>query len=953
MKMAPAQWQTISSLLDEALALPPAHRAAWLDTREFPDATLRTLLRDLLDRPGGAETADLIGTLPALDRLPDAAQWAPGSIVGPYRLVREIGRGGMGAVWLAERADGLLKRSVALKLPIVAVARDVLAERFARERDILASLTHPNIARLYDAGFASDGQPYLALEYVDGEPLTHYCDRLRLPLRARIRLFLQVLAGVQHAHANLALHRDLKPSNILVTAQGDIKLLDFGIAKLMAEGRAQETALTQVAGRALTPDYAAPEQITGAALTTAADVYALGVVLYELCAGRRPYRLRRGTRSELEEAIVAQDVVRPSSAVSGDAAAQRGTSAHKLARALAGDLDTIVEKALRKAPSHRYASTEAFAADLARYLDGQPVLARPASRWYRARKFAQRNRLALLASGAVGAALIAGASVAVWQAHIARAEAARAHASQDFLVRLFQRTARNNPGGAAAADTTVRQLLDIGSRQLVDDAHDDPDLAFDLLQLLTRLNVELDLLDPAGRLSERAVALARERHGADSLPYAQALAQKADLLYRAAHYAEAIGAAEDALRIAERTPQSTAELRARAHVIIGNSQYQIDASQPAEAQRHLELALALLKDVHATSEDRSRAAYFLAWIAESQRDFARAEVYYRDGIDAGKANFGERSFIVAMGYEGMSDMFRVSQRLPEARAAIEQALSIYEYVLGPRHGTIAFARATLALTLAAGGQRAEAERLLDQSVALAQQVFGSEARQVAYPAGYAARVKANRGELDAAAQSYELALVVYAHESPSSLSNRAMRVEYAEVEIARGQFDRAAALLDESQRGFDAAHDDASVHRAWLTTARAELLCARGDRAAGQALFDQALAQMGSLKSRGAFLLPRYAAALARTHPDAAHAQRVLDRLREVGLLAGDAGAAKLDLEDQARLAYGAGVLETIVGDAEAARPSLARVVSLREGSDAPDSPWLGEARVALAQVQR
>jgi len=951
MKMALAQWQVISSLLDEALALPPERRAAWLDTLHLEDETLDTLLRELLDRPGGAETADLIGTLPALDRLPDVAQWQAGAIVGPYRLLREIGRGGMGAVWLAERADGLVKRSVALKLPIVAVARDVLAERFARERDILASLTHRNIARLYDAGFAADGQPYLALEYVDGQPLTHYCDRHRLTLRHRLELFLQVLTAVQHAHANLALHRDLKPSNVLVTAQGEIKLLDFGIAKLMAEGSAQETALTQLSGRALTPDYAAPEQILGAPLTTAADVYALGVVLYELCAGRRPYRLRRGTRNELEEAIVAQDVARPSSALGTEAAAARGTTPRKLARALAGDLDTMVLKALRKQPDDRYPSAEAFAADVRRYLEGRPVAARPASRWYLARKFAQRNRLALSASGAVAVALVAGATVALWQAHIAGAEAARAHASQDFLVRLFERTARNNPGGAAAADIPVRELLNVGSRQLIDDTRDDPDLAFDLLQLLTRLNVELDLLDPAQKLSDRAVELARTRSGEASLPYAEAIAQRADLLYRAAHYADAIAAARQALQIAERTPARTEALRAKTQLIIGNSQYQIDASQPAEARRHLETALALLKAMHSTSEDRSRAAYFLAWIAESQRDFAGAEAYYRDGIEAGKANFGERSFIVAMGYEGVSGMLRRTQRLPEAQAAIEQALAIYEYVLGPHHGTIAFARTTLAQVLAARGQRAEAERVLDGSVALAQDVFGAEARQVGYPVSYDARLKGNRGELADAARAYELALRVFAGESPASLTNRALRVEYAEVLIAQGRLDRAAAVLDEARAGFDAAHDSASVHGAWLTTAQGELLCARGDCTAGRALFVQALDHMRTLKSRGASLLPRYAAAVARNAPDAALAQRVLDHAREIDLLSGDAGTAKLDLEDQARLAYGIGALELAVGDRDAARTWLTRAVALREGSDAPGSPWLVEARTTLARA--
>ena len=323
MKLPAEHWRSLSQLLDEALALPETDRIAWAEKLSSEHASLKPLLEELFARPASVSTADLVGTLPSFALPEHEAERVPGTSVGPYRLIREIGRGGMGAVWLAERADGLMKREVALKLPILAASRAALAERFAREREILAPLVHPHIARLYDAGFADDGQPFLALEYVAGEPITAYCDRSALSIATRVELFHQVLSAVQYAHANLVLHRDLKPSNILVGPQGEIKLLDFGIAKLMTAGAAHETALTQLAGRALTPDYAAPEQVNGAPLTTASDVYALGVVLYELLAGVRPYRLKRGTRAEIEEAILGQDVARPSAMITPRSAAQQ------------------------------------------------------------------------------------------------------------------------------------------------------------------------------------------------------------------------------------------------------------------------------------------------------------------------------------------------------------------------------------------------------------------------------------------------------------------------------------------------------------------------------------------------------------------------------------------------------------------------------------------------------
>lgn len=951
MKLAAEHWQSLSQLLDEALALSEAERVAWAAQLGEEHASLKPLLEELFARPAAVSTADLlVGTLPAFAPPPEEAERAAGAIVGPYRLLRELGRGGMGAVWLAERVDGLVKRAVALKLPILAASRATLAERFAREREILAPLVHPHIARLYDAGFADDGQPYLALEYVAGEPITDYCDRAALPISKRVELFRQVLSAVQYAHANLVLHRDLKPSNMLVTPQGEIKLLDFGIAKLMTAGEAQETALTQLAGRALTPDYAAPEQVTGAPLTTASDVYALGVVLYELLSGTRPYRLKRGTRAEIEEAILSQEVVRPGAAINSKSAIKRSTSAARLKRQLAGDLDTIVLKALAKAPGERYATADAFATDIARFLRGEPVLAQPASAWYRLTKFVARNKFPLASGSAVAFALIAGASVALWQAHVARQETSRANASKAFVDRLFESVARSNPGGAAAGDTPARQLLAAGSRELLDRSQADPELQLDLLQWFARLNSELDLLEPASALSERSIALARNLHGAESPQLATALAQKADTLYRAASYIDAGRVAGEALAIAEKDPRNTVELRARMHIIISNSAFQLDITKTAEPQRHLQIALALLRELPTPSEDRSRAAYYLAWIKEAEQDFAAAEPYYLDGIAAARADFGEKSFMVAFGYENYADLLRKQQRLAEARDAIDKAIAIYEFVLGPRHGTVAFARTTLALIEAGSGRYAEADQHADQALALARDVFGPDARQTGYPALHAARIKADRGELAGAEEIYERALAVLAAtEPPGSLSSRMTHVELAQIAIPLGQLERARAELDRADAGFAAAHDTTSLYAPRLTIAHAALAFAKGDSAAGRADLDRAARQIDALKDTGHSVLPRFASVAARSRPSPEQAHDVLERLAAAELLPSSPAALNIDVADKALLEVAVGRLYLADARNEEARTWLEPAVELRTKLDVPDSPWLAEANIALS----
>ena len=323
---------------------------------------------------------------------PAAAALQSGSVVGIYRLVREIGHGGMSTVWLAMRTDELTTRPVALKLLHMHLQRARFADRFAGERDILANLTHPNIAHLYDAGISPQGQPFLAMEFVAGETITQYCESHRLGIDERLGLFLQVLAAVAYAHSQSIIHRDLKPSNILVREGDQVVLLDFGIAKLLVEGTAAETDLTRQAGAMLTPEYASPEQIKGEPLGPATDVYSLGVVLYELLSGRRPYAQANSTRRDLEDAVLWADPRRPSEAVASTMPSEGGSVAPEdLRRALRGDLDVIVLKALHKQPEHRYPTVNAFAEDIRRHLRHGAIRA-ARTRSDSARTFTSRHR---------------------------------------------------------------------------------------------------------------------------------------------------------------------------------------------------------------------------------------------------------------------------------------------------------------------------------------------------------------------------------------------------------------------------------------------------------------------------------------------------------------------------------------------------------------------------------
>ena len=459
-----SEYARLSVLLDELLETAPADRDRRLSELERLEPAAARWLRQVLAAQGSERLNDFLETGDFLARERSARTGSDDALVGrafgPYRILSLLGHGGMGSVWLADRTDGLFTRRIALKLVHPALMGHVMMERLAREREILASLTHPNIARLLDAGIAADGQPYLALEYVAGTPLTTHCDAQCLSVRERLILLRQVLSAVQYAHAHLVIHRDLKPSNILVSQDGAVHLLDFGIAKLATDtGAAPATELTLLGGRVLTPDYAAPEQIAGGPITTAVDIYALGVMLYELLTGERPYRPRRDSRGALEEAILAQETIAPSRLdLSGAAARARGASPRKLARALSGDLDTIVLRALRKNPAERYATVNALAEDIERFLRGEAILARRDSFIYRARKFAWRHRVAIGVTGAVLLTLAGGLAATTYEARIASAQRdAALEADRRLLIQTA--AARLQNGDVPGSERILLEVL--------------------------------------------------------------------------------------------------------------------------------------------------------------------------------------------------------------------------------------------------------------------------------------------------------------------------------------------------------------------------------------------------------------------------------------------------------------------------------------------------------------
>ncbi len=720
--MEGTRWSTLSPLLDELLELTGHSRARRLAQIQDSNPDLASELENLMALE--EERPDFMSQ-PVVDASLFAAQ--PGQEIGPYRLVERIGEGGMGQVWLAVRADGLYERRVALKLLRPGLGDVGLNARFTRERQILARLGHAHIARLLDAGISQDGQPYLALDYVRGDPITDYAKKRALDVRTRLDLFSQVCAAVSHAHANLVVHRDLKPSNILVTSSGEVCLLDFGIAKLLdQQDQASVDEITRTGSRTFTLHYAAPEQLRGEIITTMTDVYALGVVLYELLTDCKPYGLSRPSDAAWEEAILGGEPGRPSQVAVRMARESGSVFDKRRARSLAGDLDNIVLKALNKLPEQRYASVEALAQDLRRHLDGQPVHARAQSLGYRAHKYLRRHVLGLVAAGIITGVLGVSLLIVSWQASKALKEASRAQAMQDFVVGIFEGSGTANKDQGL----DVRALLDAGVTRADSELAMQPQARAELIGLIAKLRSglgddeqSLQLLDhqhdvlrsmgakPPANLTLDSAAL--RAYGLRELGRNQACLEKVG---------QTLAIAQEA---ADAYPLAAAEFLSqlgRCHAALAGRAVARDLFGQALQLRQAHAAATALP-----AESESDLA--MLQLADGRADAAVRGL--RNALGHLRYNGGEQNALGAKIWSGLGASFAAQDNSGEAEAAYRQALDIALARFGASHPRTGAIQSSLASVLMGSGKLVEAAQLLSQAKDSIATRWGANSRQIA------------------------------------------------------------------------------------------------------------------------------------------------------------------------------------------------------------------------------
>lgn len=741
-------WPEFSLLLSAALELPSAQRSAWLAELPPEHTHLAPALKRVLDQdvhPG------LDGFLrsPALTAVPQS-ELESGQRIGPYTLERELGRGGMGEVWLATRSDGTLRRRVALKLPYPHLLAGALRQRFEREREILASLSHPNVAAVYDAGISDSGFPYLAMEWVEGIPLTHYCREARTPLGGRLQLVSQILDAIGYAHSRLIAHRDLKPANILVTPAGQVKLLDFGIAKLLGEGApAEATELTRSGGRPVTPGYAAPEQLAGGPVTTAVDLYAVGLILFELVTGQRPFEDIGGDRGR--DAPLASRKVREEHALFIG-----GLGIARLRKLLEGDLDAIVAKALELEPAARYASAGAFASDLVRYRHHEPVAARHVGSLTLAWKFVRRHRVASLLAGALVLALVSGTVGVTWEAvraerqarlaedaaQRAERESRREKATKDFLVSVFKASDPRIVSDKPRGTVTAKDLLDVSSSRIATEFAKDPDTRIELLGTLADIYVVLDESARALQLLQEQVRLARAQGERLVGTYINALLLEADANESLSRYEQASKVLDEADGAIRRAGLNVSALRAlwwyeKAGTLMS------DAAQREQRKAALEQAVALFASTAPRDPTYPHALSDLGGLYYSRHDTEHAREYLQRAIalDAGGIH-PDQAHLTSL-YSNLGKLLISSGDLRGAVEALQRAgeMAVQAYGRDSRFYWTAVAHQAYALNLLGDRQRSaelfgELLPLLpsgsafrnaeeEQSVARVREVYGS------------------------------------------------------------------------------------------------------------------------------------------------------------------------------------------------------------------------------------
>lgn len=762
-----ARWARIRALFDAACELPVDQREAYLARECSEDEALREDVAALL--AADERAAERLGhaVRSAAHDAADAAEaralpWE-GRRIGPWRLVRELGHGGMGTVYLAERVDGAFTQQVALKLIRRGMDSEQILHRFEGERQILARLEHPSIARLVDGGLTSDGAPWFAMELVEGDPIDRYCTAHKLDVEARLRLFSEVCRAVTFAHSRLVVHRDLKPDNILVTQRGEVRLLDFGIAKVIGDGPEGGT-LTRTGMRVMTPGYASPEQVRGEPIGTSSDVYSLGVILYEILTGERPHDLTGKTLAEVERIVSETLPARPSTRVGNTS---------RVRRLLRGDLDVICLKALRKEPERRYGSVEALHEDITRHLNGRPVLARPDTVRYRMRKFVTRNSTGV-AAAAAGLVLVISlttvylASLAE-ERDLARSEAAKAAAVAGFLQGLFE---VSDPSQSRGASVTARELLDQGASRIERELAGEPDVQATMMRVIGEVYAALGLADEAIPLLNGAL----ERHRS---------------LYGDRHAETASSALALGMRIQDLGDLERSEPLLREAVATRLALYGTPHEGVSEAMRHLAyweetrgndaeaerlLRDALAQDRELFPAEHQRVASTVVRLGGLLRRTGRrdeAEPLLREGLALQRRIHGDTHPRVSSSIRNLASLRRDQGDLVEAESLYVETLGIRRALYGEVHPDVANVLNSYALLLGAKGDREGAMRLQRQTLAIWERIYDGPHPNIAAAYSNVADLERELGRPAAAVELYQRSIAVQEAVLPADHANRA------------------------------------------------------------------------------------------------------------------------------------------------------------------------------------
>ncbi len=794
-------WRKALSLFDEYVALEGQELDEKLRRLERTDPETATCLRSLLknDRPGEGilehPVAKLLGDLLSEE---ETEGDATGQIIGKYRLLRRIGQGGMGVVYEAERSDGEFEQKVAVKLLRWGPAAEGADARFARERRILARLEHPGIARLLDGGKSSEGWPYLVMELVEGEPFDEYCDARRLSIEDRLALFVDICHVVHYAHRQLVVHRDLKPSNILVDHQGRIRLLDFGIAKLLAEE--EDEGLTRTGQRVMTPDFAAPEQIEGGQITTATDVWTLGLILHELLTGSRPDPAKATSEDSAPQ--------RPSSAISSrgsnadtteaklsEVSSARRLSPSRLRHRLKGDLDLIILQALRRRPEERYASADALADDIQRHLDGFPISARNESLFLRGRAFIRRNRGAVAAVLAILIAIVGGFFSTLQQARERGRQAQIAEGVSDFLVELF---AGSDPGQARGSGPTALELLDRGAQQLESDTQSPSEIQARLMGEVGRVYFHLGRYQRAAHFAGRSLLQSQERYGWDSPKTSGPESLWGASLWKLGRYREA----ESSLRHALKTQINSADDLAAGETLSALGALYSSLGRHGEAEAIHRQALEISRKNFGTDSIETAAnMQNIATVLWRQERLSEAETFARQALTMRLAITGADSVATASSLQCLGSILRDQEKIDEAEDCFRQAVALREKIYHGVHPDLAQSLSGLSDVLMKAGRRQESLELAERSVQINREVYGPDHADLAVQLNNLGKRFYQLGEYEKAGDSLREALDIWQRTLPPEHSNITTALSnIGMILMAEGKLTEAEALM---RKGID------------------------------------------------------------------------------------------------------------------------------------------------------